>query len=116
MSTTPSPGMVLVVEDNPLSRKVTRLALEAEGYVVHEAGDGRAALDFVGNAAPDLILQDIKLPDINLETREFHVNRLKGCNGGPHELYNGECPALRAWLADRAKMDPPEFLRCALYQ
>ena len=65
MSTTPSPGMVLVVEDNPLSRKVTRLALEAEGYVVHEAGDGRAALDFVGNAAPDLILQDIKLPDIN---------------------------------------------------
>jgi signal transduction histidine kinase/DNA-binding response OmpR family regulator len=61
----PSPGVILVVEDNPLSRKVTRLALEAEGYVVHEAGDGRAALDFVGNAAPDLILQDIKLPDIN---------------------------------------------------
>ena len=50
-------------------------------------------------------LCSIKLPDINLETREFHVNRLKGCNGGPHELYNGESPALRAWLAERAKMD-----------
>ena len=48
------------------------------------------------------------LSDINLETREFHVNRLKGCNGGPHDLYNGESPAVRAWLAERAKMNPPE--------
>jgi type 1 fimbriae regulatory protein FimB len=54
-------------------------------------------------------LCSIKLSDINLETREFHVNRLKGCNGGPHELYNGESPAVRAWLAERAKMNPPQF-------
>jgi integrase len=49
-------------------------------------------------------LCSIKLSDINLETKEFHVNRLKGCNGGPHELYNGETPAVRAWLAERAKI------------
>jgi type 1 fimbriae regulatory protein FimB len=53
-------------------------------------------------------LCSIKLCDINLETREFHVNRLKDCNGGPHEQYNGESPAVRAWLAERAKMNPPE--------
>ena len=49
----------------------------------------------------------IKLSDVNIETREFHVNRLKGCNSGPHTLYNGESPAIKAWLTERAKMGPP---------
>lgn len=49
----------------------------------------------------------IKLSDINVETKEFHVNRLKGCDSGPHELYKGEPPAVKAWMLERAKMDPP---------
>jgi type 1 fimbriae regulatory protein FimB len=53
-------------------------------------------------------LCSIKLSDINVDTKEFHVTRLKGCDGGPHELYNGESSAIRAWLVERAKMDPPE--------
>jgi type 1 fimbriae regulatory protein FimB len=48
----------------------------------------------------------IKLSDINVETKEFHVNRLKGSDSGPHELYNGESQAVKAWLAERAKMNP----------
>lgn len=52
-------------------------------------------------------LCSIKLSDINLETKEFHVSRLKGCDGGPHELYNGETPAIKAWLVERAAMNPP---------
>jgi type 1 fimbriae regulatory protein FimB len=52
-------------------------------------------------------LCSIKLNDINVETKEFHVTRLKGCDGGPHELYNGESPAIKAWLAERARMNPP---------
>jgi DNA-binding response OmpR family regulator len=58
-------GTILVVEDSPISRKMARVALEAEGYAVVEAEDGRAALDAVQRRMPDLILQDIKLPDIN---------------------------------------------------
>jgi type 1 fimbriae regulatory protein FimB len=50
----------------------------------------------------------LKLSDINLDTRELHVNRLKGCDSGPHPLYNGETAAVRAWLAKRAKMNLPE--------
>src|ERR1700730_10479161 len=50
----------------------------------------------------------IKLSDINVETREFHVNRLKGCDSGPHELYNGRSQAVKAWWLERAKMAPPE--------
>jgi len=49
----------------------------------------------------------IKLSDINVQTKEFHVNRLKDCDSGPHELYNGESQAVKAWLVERAKMDPP---------
>src|SRR5262249_20517674 len=52
-------------------------------------------------------LCSMKLSDINVDTREFHVNRLKGCDGGPPELYHGETPALKAWLAEREKMNPP---------
>ena len=49
----------------------------------------------------------LKLSDINVDTKELHVNRLKGCDSGPHELYNGEAPAVKAWLLERAKMNPP---------
>jgi type 1 fimbriae regulatory protein FimB len=49
----------------------------------------------------------IKLSDINVGTKEFHVNRLKDCDSGPHELYNGEPQAVKAWLLERAKMKVP---------
>jgi PAS domain S-box-containing protein len=60
-----SPPRVLVVEDNPLTRKMLRLTLEAEGYAVVEAGDGRAALAAAAAERPALVLQDLVLPDMN---------------------------------------------------
>jgi len=59
------PRTILVVEDNPIARKMARVTLEAEGYRVIEAEDGAEALAAVEAGAPDLILQDIKLPDVN---------------------------------------------------
>jgi type 1 fimbriae regulatory protein FimB len=50
----------------------------------------------------------IKLSDINVETKEFHVNRLKGRDSGVHELYNGESASIKSWLIERAKLNPPE--------
>jgi type 1 fimbriae regulatory protein FimB len=49
----------------------------------------------------------IKLKDVNLEAGEFYAHRLKGSDGGPHPFYNGESSAIRAWLAQRIKMNPP---------
>ncbi len=60
-----SPMKVLVVEDNPISRKLTRVALEADGFTVMEAQDGQSAVASMGRDLPDLILQDILLPDID---------------------------------------------------
>jgi type 1 fimbriae regulatory protein FimB len=49
----------------------------------------------------------MKLSDIDVNTRELHVTRLKGSDSGAHELYNGESQAVKAWLVERAKMEPP---------
>jgi PAS domain S-box-containing protein len=60
----PSPT-ILVVEDNPITRKLLRVTLSSNGYMVLEAPDGRTALRLLANHAPDLVLQDLLLPDMN---------------------------------------------------
>jgi diguanylate cyclase (GGDEF)-like protein len=56
---------ILVVEDNPVARKLTRVALEADGFSVSEAADGGSAIDSVARELPSLILQDLVLPDMD---------------------------------------------------
>ena len=56
---------ILVIEDNPISRKMLRVALEAYDYAVIEAPDGKTALALMAEEMPDLVLQDLVLPDIN---------------------------------------------------
>jgi len=56
---------ILVVEDNPLTRKMLRITLETDGYSVTEAGDGRSALAALEQGVPALVLQDLILPDMN---------------------------------------------------
>jgi PAS domain S-box-containing protein len=57
--------LVLIVEDNPVTRKLLRLTLQAAGYAVVEAGDGRTALALAADKAPHLVLQDLVLPDMD---------------------------------------------------
>lgn len=54
---------ILVVEDNPVTRKMVRLTLRAEGYEVVEAIDAKTARECVARDQPDLILLDLMLPD-----------------------------------------------------
>lgn len=56
---------ILIVEDNPVTQKVLRLALESEEYTVLEADSGEAALRIVEEHLPAVILQDVVLPDID---------------------------------------------------
>ncbi|MEI6497560.1 MAG: response regulator transcription factor [Actinomycetota bacterium] len=56
---------LLFIEDDDSIRLALRLALEDEGYDVREAGDGRAGLDAFAIAEPDLVLLDLRLPDIS---------------------------------------------------
>ncbi len=55
---------VLVVEDEPNVRKLVTVNLSSRGYTVLEATDAPQALDVLRTAAPDLMILDIKLPEI----------------------------------------------------
>jgi PAS domain S-box-containing protein len=59
------PATILVVEDNPITRKLFRVALEIEGYHVLEAPDGRTALELAETHTPALAILDLLLPDID---------------------------------------------------
>jgi len=56
---------VLVVEDNPVTRKLIRITLASVGCTVVEAPDGRTALALLRERPVDLILQDLLLPDMD---------------------------------------------------
>ena len=57
---------VVIVDDHPAFRASARLLLESEGYtVVGEAGDGAGALRVIDELAPDLVVLDVQLPDID---------------------------------------------------
>jgi DNA-binding NarL/FixJ family response regulator len=57
---------LLIVDDHPSFRASARELLEAEGFeVVGEAEDGASALEAIGRLAPDVVLLDVQLPDMN---------------------------------------------------
>jgi len=56
---------VLVVDDNPLSRKLLTDILNAEGYSVRDASSGEEALRSIADEQPDVILLDIMMPDMD---------------------------------------------------
>ncbi|MBT2496572.1 MULTISPECIES: response regulator [Microbacterium] len=58
---------VLLVDDQELIRVGFRMVLEAESdiVVVGEAGDGRAAIAQSAALAPDLVLMDIRMPELD---------------------------------------------------
>ena len=57
---------VLIVDDHPSFRASARMLLEAEGYaVVGEAPDGQGALDQAARLAPEVVLLDVNLPDVD---------------------------------------------------
>jgi DNA-binding response OmpR family regulator len=56
---------ILVVEDDERIRSSMRLALEAEGSEVDEAGSGEEALDHFSDHASDVVLIDLMLPGMD---------------------------------------------------
>ncbi len=57
-----SNGSVLVAEDQDSARESLVELLRGEGYEVHEAADGNAAISLVGQLDLDLVLTDLMMP------------------------------------------------------
>src|SRR3954469_14755718 len=56
---------VLVVDDEPDIRTLLRSLLERAGYRVDEAADGRAGLRAFYGGAPDLVVLDVTMPELD---------------------------------------------------
>jgi two-component system KDP operon response regulator KdpE len=58
-----SSPVAILIEDEPQIRRFVRLALEAEGWQVHEADTAKRGLLDAGTRKPDLVVLDLGLPD-----------------------------------------------------
>ena len=58
-------GRLLIVEDRDSLRRMLERALGQEGYEVAAAADGRAGIRLVAEQPFDLVLTDLKLPDVS---------------------------------------------------
>ncbi|HEY9878786.1 MAG TPA: response regulator [Leptolyngbyaceae cyanobacterium] len=56
---------LLVVDDLPDNLALLQFMLEAEGYQVETAENGKLALSKVWDAPPALIMLDVMMPDLN---------------------------------------------------
>lgn len=61
-NTTPT---ILTIEDEDLIRDSFRFYLEDHGYKVLEAEDGRAGLEIIHRQKPDLVLLDLRMPEMD---------------------------------------------------
>ena len=71
---------ILIVDDEKNMRLILNKILSKEGYEIYQAENGNQALKEVKKSSPDLVLLDLKLPDINgievLEKIKQHDNSI----------------------------------------
>lgn len=70
---------VLVVDDSLLIRKLLQDFLEAKGYTVLLAQDGKEALEMINKDMPDMMLLDITMPvmdgiEVLEELKKLNIN------------------------------------------
>src|SRR5262245_33249997 len=59
------PARILVADDERSMRELLAIVLKREGYEVIVAENGQAALDALAKGAVDLVISDIKMPDMS---------------------------------------------------
>ena len=63
---------ILIVEDNEMNRDMLSRRLTRKGYEIVMAEDGALGLQAIKDSAPDVVLMDIGLPNMN-EIGRAHV-------------------------------------------
>jgi CheY-like chemotaxis protein len=88
---------VLVADDEPRTRLALRRCLESEGYEVDEAADGMEALDVILRRAPDVMVLDIAMPNLDGIRALRELEPL-------HGLFKPRVVVLTAWGSAPAAM------------
>jgi DNA-binding NarL/FixJ family response regulator len=59
------PGRILIVDDEPFNVDYLEQELESRGYVTESASNGQKALERIAASAPDLVLLDVMMPELD---------------------------------------------------
>ena len=73
-------GNILVIDDDPLNRRLLTATLERQGHQTSSAEDGKTALAMLAEDRPDVVLLDLVMPGMDgMEVLE----RIKGDDAAP---------------------------------
>jgi len=68
-------GKILIVDDQKGVRRLLEELFKKEGWDVNVAADGKEAIEKVAKILPDIILMDVKMPNMNgLEASQIILN------------------------------------------
>ena len=65
VSQPPQTGSILVVDDDPINRRLLSRSLEADGHAVRTAENGVEALALLSESRADVVLLDIVMPEMD---------------------------------------------------
>ncbi len=86
----PTGPLVLIVDDDVKLREYVRVNLEAEGYVVREAGSAGEGLEALDVEPPDLILLDVMMPQVDGWEMLSRVQEKHGVGAIPVIMFSGK--------------------------
>jgi CheY-like chemotaxis protein len=69
---------IAIIEDDQAIAQMYRMKFESEGFSIEVAADGKSGLKMVSNHMPDLILLDVRMPEMNGAEALKHIRKLPG--------------------------------------
>lgn len=99
-------AQVLIVDDDPIVRRLVRLTLTDEGYDVAVAEDGEEAIRLASETPPDVIVLDLEMPRLDGRAA-FRELRERGVRAPILVLSANGAHAAKQELSAEGAMDKP---------
>ncbi len=92
---------ILIVEDEQHQRELYAMELQEEGYTVDQASNGKEAVDLVKNNKYDLVVLDIRMPEMDgIEALGKILSRDKKIPIVIYTAYSNYKSNFMTWTAD----------------